>query len=51
MEAVQDVKQRLQGDELQAGGFDVESIHVYATDPEDKLCKTWRRVEELPLTS
>lgn len=51
-QAVDDIKQRLQGaDELQAGSFDVKSIHVYLTDPQDKLCKTWKRVEELPLTS
>ncbi|KAL3143974.1 hypothetical protein ABBQ32_003784 [Trebouxia sp. C0010 RCD-2024] len=52
MEAVEDIEQWLQGAvELQAGGFDVKSIHVYETDPQDKLCKTWKRIKELPLTS
>lgn len=51
-QAVEVVKRRLHGqDKLEDGGFDVNSIHVYQTDPEDKLCKTWKRVTELPLTA
>ncbi len=48
-QAVELIKRRLDGqgtDKLQADGFDVDSIHVYITDPEDKLCKSWKRVKE-----
>lgn len=53
-QAVEVVRSRLESkgaDMLQADGFDVHSIHVYRTDPEDKLCKTWKRIKELELTS
>ena len=53
-QAVEVVRRRLESkgaDMLQADGFDVHSIHVYRTDPEDKLCKTWKRIKELELTS
>ena len=47
------VKRRLNEDSvdrLQDTGFNVDSIHVYITNPDDKLCKTWKRIKELPIT-
>lgn len=52
-QAVTVVKKRLDEhsvDKLPDTGFDVDSIHVYTTDPDDKLCKTWKRIKELPIT-
>lgn len=51
-QAVEVVKRRLDGtNQLEADGFDVTSIHVYETDPEDKLCKSWKHVQEIFLAS
>ncbi len=52
-QAVEVVKRRLDEhsvDKLQDTGFNVDSIHVYITNPDDKLCKTWKRIKELPIT-
>ena len=52
-QAVEVVRRRLYGqgaDRLQEDGFDVDSIHVYCTDPDDKLCKSWKRVKELSIS-
>jgi len=52
-QAVEVVKRRLNEDSvdrLQDTGFNVDSIHVYITNPDDKLCKTWKRIKELPIT-
>ncbi|DBA77639.1 TPA: hypothetical protein ACH3X1_009437 [Trebouxia sp. C0004] len=52
-QALEVVKKRLNGHsvvKLQDNGFDVDSIHVYITNPDDKLCKTWKRIQELPIS-
>lgn len=45
-----EVCKRRQADDarLQADGFDIQSLHVYETDPLDKGCKSWKLVKEVP---
>lgn len=48
-QAVQVTKQRrADNSRLQAEGFEVNSLHVYETDPKDKSCKTWKHIQEVP---
>ena len=48
-QAVDVTKQRQASDpRLEKAGFDVRSLHVYETDPQDKSCKTWKLVKEVP---
>ena len=53
-QAVEVSKRRFDGqgaDKLLADSFDVHSIHVYLTDPADKSCKSWTRVQEIAIES